>query len=529
MSDSTQHIEHSCEGSPKSEEMSEKPSSGQSVCYECETAPVSVFCSECGFSYCRQCSDDLHDNNTNRSHKITSLDTVNPRSLPSATISRAPLPADPLMKSPYVANAAFNELISRITELQINFSLHKYHSNVLPLIGSTGVGKTRTVIQLTRTYPFDDTVCFYAAFPRLQNGKELSSWPVSTHLLITWMTDILCVDCPLGPCVMSVVLCQILALSIFKMTIVSTSDDSGESWLDYHITIVGHCRDLFSKLKESKCWNPSDFSIDTVTKYLVERCDLPEFPKFILFLDEVGTLISHEVTVFPKGWNLYQALRHAARNLFSAFILKHKSFLIVVSGTHTSLSSIYHFPVRSSFNRPDALAPYVSSMVKTGRTIPPLIVNPQQYNPNQIITEDKTPKAFKYYYSGEYAFVAPGLSLSLVLSLRPLWISYFVSNPTSFLDDVQGKVWGALNLVSQKFSNISQGTIVAALLLIFGSITAVPESVLSLLIDSSFGNLECKSFTSPHPHLVGGQRSDLLFSPLPTIDPLVYSFVGPKL
>ncbi|KAL0231071.1 hypothetical protein GEMRC1_010476 [Eukaryota sp. GEM-RC1] len=531
MSDSTQPLKQARLDSmsiPKLEEMSEEPSSGHPVCYECESAHPIVFCTDCNVLYCTDCYDELHKGKKFRSHKVESVDTLNPSSLSTATIPRAlPLPADPLMKSPYVVNAAFNELMSRITELQKNFSLHKYHSNVLPFIGSTGVGKTRTIIQLTRRHPFVDTACSYAAFPRLEKSEELPSWPKSTHRLITWMSDILS-DCPLDPCVMSVVLCQILVLSVFKMTVVSASDDSGESWLGYHNTIVGNCRDLFNVLEKAKFFNPSDFSIDDFTKYLVESSDLPKFPKFVLFLDEVGTLISHEVSVFPTGWNLYRALRHAARNLFYALELKKKSCLIVVSGTHTSLSNFYHFPVRSSFYRPDALVPYASFKVKTGRTIPPLIVNPQQYNPSQIITEDKTPKAFKHYYSDEYAFVAPGLSLSLVLSLRPLWISYFVSNPTSFLDDVQGKVWGALNLVSQKFGDVCYGTVVAALLLILGSVTSVPESILSLLIESSFGSLECIPISSTSPLTFADHKSDIIFVTRPTIDPLVYSFVGQK-
>ncbi|KAL0228836.1 hypothetical protein GEMRC1_013456 [Eukaryota sp. GEM-RC1] len=419
------------------------------------------------------------------------------------------VPQDPLSSFPFATDASFYDLLdSSITKHLFPTILSAYHSNVLPFIGSTGIGKTRTLIEMSKNTKHEDRSYKYAAFPRLDGNTTLNSWPASTKRMITWMTSLLE---PFSRSqtvlkVVSVILCEVLIVSIYDCHL------SGDNWLEYHDSIVFKCINTWEKVKHlcigSTGGLVSGFSIKKVTKFLCElkndesEAILP--PKnLVLLLDEVGSLISFSEVCFEQGWNLYRSLRHASRNIHSFNTGLGLSLLVVVAGTDPELTSFCPPPVRKLHFRPELIL-YESNLigVSTGNTISPIFVFPKQLNPGDLVSND----------AQQALMERCDMSLRFLLSLRPLWVSYYSMSPRGYQKLIYGKVDTALALVCKKLSEKQHGKTVAALLLMLGSVCTIPHSVLSLLVESSFGNIVAVS---------EGNKELLLTRPC--IDPLVFS------
>ncbi|KAL0228981.1 hypothetical protein GEMRC1_013601 [Eukaryota sp. GEM-RC1] len=309
-------------------------------------------------------------------------------------------PQDPLSSFEFdEAASSYVLLDSSISKHLVPNILTSYHSNVLPFIGSTGIGKTRTLIEMSKSTKHVNISYKYAAFPRLDGNTTLNSWPNSTAGMITWMTTVLE---PFSRSqtvlkVVSVVLCEVLIVSIYDCQL------TADNWLEYHDSIVSKCIKTWEKVKHlcigSTGGLVSGFSIKKVTKFLCElkndesEAILPS-KNLVLLLDEVGSLITFSQVGFEQGWNLYRSLRHAARNVhwFRTSSEDKYSLLVVVSGTHTSLINFHHSPGRpDTFQyRPEEIRHYACCDVVTpAKTIPPFFVLPKQLDPVCFVEKKK--------------------------------------------------------------------------------------------------------------------------------------------
>ncbi|KAL0221657.1 hypothetical protein RCL1_001511 [Eukaryota sp. TZLM3-RCL] len=397
-----------------------------------------------------------------------------------------------------------------------------FHSNILPLIGSTGIGKTRALLQLQQEIG-SDFVTRYASFPRLDSKSlPINSWPASSVHILDWISNLL-QDSQNEIIFDSVVLFEVLLVAILCTEPPNIPESTTDAWKAYHGLILKNCRDLYQRLDNGTLEQgvSSKSNIHQITRALATAIPFLS-NKIVLCLDEVGSLISWNRVAFPDNWNLYRSLRHASRNL--SFVCKSKfSFLVVVSGTNTGLSNFYHSPSRVFQYRPSDSRNFVCHTEVKGRTIPPITAVPIQLDPEDVFPTHVSAQKLLDQYHSEQNRLKGVVSLRLALSLRPLWTSYFALAPLDYQDKILSKVENALDLVSMKLKHDVGGKAVAGLLLLFTSVAPVPASILNLMVESSFGNVQSM--------FIGGQDSraiannDVVFFSMPTVDIFVFASV----
>ncbi|KAL0213535.1 hypothetical protein RCL1_007161 [Eukaryota sp. TZLM3-RCL] len=124
---------------------------------------------------------------------------------------------DPLLSEPFQPVSLYKELQERINSLlTLDHLLRSYHSNVLPLIGSTGCGKSRAMLEYVAQNP-SQVLVNYLSFPRLQETAVVAaSWPPSYPSYPSFYEHIsdACKECHTTAA--SVFLIQALLLSMIK-------------------------------------------------------------------------------------------------------------------------------------------------------------------------------------------------------------------------------------------------------------------------------------------------------------------------
>ncbi|KAL0217001.1 hypothetical protein RCL1_007484 [Eukaryota sp. TZLM3-RCL] len=420
--------------------------------------------------------------------------------------------SDPLSNSPFLAETSIvNNLVSEINaNLRTDILVH-YHSNVLPVIGSTGIGKTRSMIELCMNrerYNLPSTITrSYFALPRYDGETILSSWPSSCGAILNFINSGLGehLSVMYDPTTLSVLLCSVLLVAGIKQSTLTTPQSTwtAEDWHAYHVSIANESERLWANRK-------SLLGHDDIKRFsnsLLDELSIGTGEDVVVFCDEAGTLVDYSITSNRiHSWNLYRSMRHAARNLHHLLEERSSSFLLVVSGTQSKLANFHHLPQKAAQYRPTPTYEFALRSFICGKSITPVTVVPRQMDVSKVVPGDRVEGLSKY--------LSVGLSFRLAVSMRPLWLSYYVIHgPSSaFFTTVVEKVQTSLRNVRKKNPSVEyHGEPVHAILQLFSTTSLIPESILSALVESSFGNIT---------HKLTVADSDIFFS-APLLDPLV--------
>ncbi|KAL0204899.1 hypothetical protein P9112_000206 [Eukaryota sp. TZLM1-RC] len=401
----------------------------------------------------------------------------------------------------------FMKLLPQYTSTNL---LLNYHSNVLPLINSTGMGKTRFMIETCSRLQNDTRYkSSYFTFPRYsKTGDILDTWPPSDPSVISFVQSLVPVACQQGErgerVKMFVYACQCIIIASFLAE--QPTDWKGvtqrSEYVEAFHNVVDHAKELFNgHFRQNE---PISDMTETLVQ-LLQQNHSREFV-YVLFADEVSSLIDSSAVSLINNclntgtngmdseWNLYRCLRHAARNLFT----QHFQLLVVVAGTHTSLRHFCDDAVKEGAYRTPMLKPYMVSHVHRGTTLPPLSTGMFQLFP---------PQSQSGYFE---TMVSPLLSLRNAVSCRPLWLTYALNSSSlmSFASQVNLKVKNAFN------STVLPKDAAIVLSLILEGV-AIHESLLSHFVHCSFAVI--KFF----PSNFGNRVFSYL---LPTVDPILSHF-----
>ncbi|KAL0213230.1 hypothetical protein RCL1_006856 [Eukaryota sp. TZLM3-RCL] len=415
---------------------------------------------------------------------------------------------DPLLSEPFQPVPVYKELQERINSLlTLDHLLESYHSNVLPLIGSTGCGKSRAMLEYVAQNP-SQVVVNYLSFPRLQETAVIAaSWPPSGPYFNEHFFDA-CKECHTTAA--SVFLIQALLLSMIK--------HSSRSVTHKAVYSNGHYETITQTFLEY--WNTVKTRPDIW--FSIELLKLIDFQhrneKFVIFFDEVGTLITEKLvrSFSTEDWNLFRSLRHASRNLYALMEAYYSCILIVVvGGTHSKLSNSHH-----NFSREPAYRPvqrdFEITPVLRPNTILPIVVKPPQLNPDRFISHQ-----FLSHMLSEH------LSLRLALSLRPLWIAYYIKavyGVETCLIHVSEKVRLAMEQCGRKLFGVL-GTVemdvfvIPALLWTTCMSTVVSETLLTAMVECSFGSIRYEPLCNQSSQHCSVQKD--VFLSVPVVDPLI--------
>ncbi|KAL0238583.1 hypothetical protein GEMRC1_013056 [Eukaryota sp. GEM-RC1] len=419
------------------------------------------------------------------------------------------LQKDPLIEFPFQEVEALEKLQQSMSAAFGDHTLRiNYHSNVLPVIGSTGCGKSR-LIQHVVSLPLQVEKPIEVEL-KLQN--YLYDFPLCPPQFFNWLSFKFCTICSIK---YSVVVFQCFLVSLLERSSVSfdVTDAYNE---EFYTEIKNRTEELLNLVDHN-------LSIVEITKTLVKDlvAAMEKETIFCLFLDQVDTLIHNRnfqgLSFNDPSWNLYRSLRHAARNLLPVLHIPHipyaDRFLLIVTGTNFNLANFCLSDVRVGDNRPAVIEPHELS-VPGGLSLPPVLVSPPQLDPLVF---------FEHEHRNLLEPLSDLLSVGLAISLRPLWIAIFKKNSFGYLMKTNEKILNALKYSSSQYSLSkcpttalsSDNTVLFALLLTCCLNSTLPCHVLSTLVECSFASVTRVDFSERN------QSQEEVFLSVPLVDPLV--------
>ncbi|KAL0231779.1 hypothetical protein GEMRC1_011183 [Eukaryota sp. GEM-RC1] len=414
---------------------------------------------------------------------------------------------DPLNMSEFQPVDSFNDLTTAIANAFSHGNLlGTYHSNVLPVIGSSGCGKSRLIQQLVSTKGEQDVLAkeeltfktVYLTFPRLQDNQIQKTWPRCPNIFRSWLQKTFASQCTI---LRSVCAFQCFLVSLLEHSLNSTKSNCE----DFYKNVTDRATELYS--------TPYD-TLKKFTRNIAHILfDQSEKVRYVIFLDEVGTLVNNNnfddlSFIEDSTWNLYRSLRHAARNLLVTLRCQFKvdTFLVVVTGTNCNLANFCHSDLRIGSYRAASQRSHELSP-PSGKTLPPVLVCPPQLDPSTLLTTTQL-----------YEPISPLLSHGLAVSMRPLWIAYCFHDLdlSHYLSkQIQQKVDNALEYSASKVSaKTSYNTVLSALLLTCCLNSVLPHHVLSTLVECSFASVVNADFD-------GTNDQEEVFLSVPLVDPLI--------
>ncbi|KAL0244314.1 hypothetical protein GEMRC1_008398 [Eukaryota sp. GEM-RC1] len=424
-----------------------------------------------------------------------------------ATQPSSPSPLSWSFNHPNYQVSKLDRTFPGLLNLYLNDSsiLTNFHSNVLPIINSTGTGKTRFMLEQCRSFQNkpDEYNATYFTFPRYKGSEILETWPNASPKFLSFFQHVLNrfkhlstqLDRQKGSRISFTVPDDLKAIS---RSLLDTD------FVQLGARIVDTATKLFNKVES--------LPIADATTTLTSK--LPDL-KYILFTDEASSLLYnepyHDIHLFLNqgndssnvldcDWNLFRCLRHAARN-----IRHYLTLMIVVAGTHTSLSNFCHDVQKAGTYRPGTIYPFSLAKIFSGITISPVS------NGSIQLFED-------FYLKTDISLL---LSLQNALSCRPLWVSYMkyqesktpgssllLSNVAQLIESKVDASFGITNLQAE----------VAAFLTIMLPGVAIHESLLTKFVQYSLAIVEFSTVKS-------NDGVELSYSYLrPSVDPLVAHF-----
>ncbi|KAL0235713.1 hypothetical protein GEMRC1_002295 [Eukaryota sp. GEM-RC1] len=344
---------------------------------------------------------------------------------------------DPLISYPYGSTDIMVAFTKEVAALLHNSKLMKrYHSPVLSVVNSTGLGKSRLLLEYTNNSTnTSDLRCRYASFPRYSSSakKEMPSVPPSSHAVLQFFTR--CTSLATSPLhlreqrielVVRNIQCLVVALLLADDVPKNLQSSSVSDWQGFHNKWVQKAEDLYNAVKGiQKLQDFTDLLIQELLSGVQKGTK-----RFVACLDEVGTLLSYDgvdhflnsgdiVTLNDIGvhpWNLYRCLRYAARNLHIRLNVKKCRLLVVVAGTHSGLQSLVHDPVTVLSYILLPSSKFNVLQLQSAKTIHPFVNVYQQLDIRALLSHDSSVDFYENY-------ISPLLSYRNALSRRPCWLS----------------------------------------------------------------------------------------------------------
>ncbi|KAL0225043.1 hypothetical protein RCL1_002955 [Eukaryota sp. TZLM3-RCL] len=375
-----------------------------------------------------------------------------------------PRTSDPLYVFEFQASSASMALSNYVESFLNNDNLlSSYHDPVIPIINSTGLGKTRTVLN------FLDSFHGLSSYCPLPCYKNPSKW---ADPLDTWSRD--------ADRGLILVLRELLDHSKLVLKKITKPDLIRLIVLTFETYIVQSLlgkSDLdinFDKLVQS----PALPTTQLLCKSLVGNS------RIVFALDDINTLIQspfndvlNSITCFDmdRNWNLLRCFRYACINLYTCLNAQNQKFVALAIGTSTLMEDFVCDNTPVFEHRPGPRFEYSLRYDVLSATIPPFV------NIYTILDPTKFPDI------AWDASVSADLTLAEATSVRPLWVAYasLTVSPLSLLSLVQRKVVNS-------FTNFSSPSI-GALFCIMSNSLVLSKTLMSDLVQHSFQILSSSS------------------------------------
>ncbi|KAL0239718.1 hypothetical protein GEMRC1_009826 [Eukaryota sp. GEM-RC1] len=187
---------------------------------------------------------------------------------------------DPLQSCQFHPVESMDRLNQSIkSAFDINNLLSCFHSNVLPVIGSTGCGKSRLVREVCSNLgndPLSENIHYrtlYLTFPRLHGSVVQNSWPKTPVSFSSWLKKILNVR--------SSVLASVMKLQALLVSMMMESTPnfraSEDNWTQMYDNVKERTEQLLSKHRDEPL---QEFSVSCGTNFL----NLPLKPQTLVFV-----------------------------------------------------------------------------------------------------------------------------------------------------------------------------------------------------------------------------------------------------
>ncbi|KAL0225303.1 hypothetical protein RCL1_003215 [Eukaryota sp. TZLM3-RCL] len=424
-------------------------------------------------------------------------------------------------QEPSYQSLPFDEDFSTVidTHLRAGYRLlEEYHSNVLPLVNSTGSGKSAAMRQqCLRRSSRKDQRAVYFTFPRFNGSRVMiPTFPNSSMSINNIFYAFLQYASPndnVQIIQQMVKACQLIVTACFTLPRATTN--AALDVLDQFPSFINSIVEQAILIREELEIN---VNIQRFTTQFVERIRNanPDVETFVLFADEVSSLIqdlgmnifTHVESEGSRPWNLYRCWRHACRN----FMCTQLKLLVIVAGTHTSLSHFCHDPITIGDYKSVEQHPYMYFKVNSGRTLAPLSTGL-----NQLFPESSTGL-------GQRA-IAPLLSANNAASCRPQWMSYLTNseNLITFFEKIERKVKFAFQFEHH------QSPIAPLLSLLLEGIS-LHETLLTRYVHCSFAVVQfAKRMAAKQTSDPANQEQDFIPYLVSTVDPLLAHFCWKEL
>eukprot|EP00768_Dysnectes_brevis_P003514 gnl/Dysnectes_brevis/2500_a2990_1385.p1 GENE.gnl/Dysnectes_brevis/2500_a2990_1385~~gnl/Dysnectes_brevis/2500_a2990_1385.p1 ORF type:complete len:901 (+),score=134.53 gnl/Dysnectes_brevis/2500_a2990_1385:176-2878(+) len=388
-----------------------------------------------------------------------------------------------------------------------------FHDPTVPLVGSTGVGKSlaarRACNRINRAREGHHAA--YLCLPRVRGRDLNTTWPPTNSNNIKELEDLFHVRNETRPDEVLthwVAACQALIVAMNKHRVEDVTNAAFDH-LKMADDIYSSAKTLFSSFRGS---------IVEFTKELAGHLDHAVL--YTSFIDEIGLFLNgHESSLpcsrihltkhFPLGrpLSIMRALRHASRNLRSVGI----KVVIVPLGTEAGSLNCHDYPSQLAAYRPvNGRFIFECEKLEASTVFPPCVcIGPVQWeDPSQY--QDLVRAITSELHSCFTGEVDPsGIDPTRYITHRPLWTGYLASS--SSLD-----IW--TRLVSSKIMDV---------------INACPKGVFALLlaglgpnISSHFSNILLRhgfARVTHHPAAIALSRTDersvidLSETPLPLV------------
>ncbi|KAL0221755.1 hypothetical protein RCL1_001609 [Eukaryota sp. TZLM3-RCL] len=407
---------------------------------------------------------------------------------------RARSSSDPLLGLSYIESSRDIKFQSAVESLLTVISvkkqfLKKFHSPILPVINSTGLGKTRLLLN-----NLGKSISSYFCFPRYTTSvahgfSKVPTWPAT----VDWETFKFN---PSATLVQAVFHYQCLLTALLDDRTFDHPECIDFDTFDFETHFLKIINKTLFLYKRNKHNFEKEISLSATKNMLA---NIRKRESYVLALDEVGTLLSKSV---GNSVNHFIILRYAARNLLAAGV----HLLVIVAGTNLSLNSFVSDPIQQNFYRRENDRSHLIARIQSGATVPPFLDVFHVMDPKAIFSTNPDVLDIN---------VAPLLSLNQCIAARPLWTAYALQIFKS--RDVDELVDYVIQSIIRKVdSGLRSGPLedVAsnALHCILGQSGTIPLNLIAESVEHQFTIIRSSSQVEEGP---------FLFSTMVLIDPVI--------
>eukprot|EP00768_Dysnectes_brevis_P000276 gnl/Dysnectes_brevis/1059_a1180_2880.p1 GENE.gnl/Dysnectes_brevis/1059_a1180_2880~~gnl/Dysnectes_brevis/1059_a1180_2880.p1 ORF type:complete len:1085 (+),score=89.84 gnl/Dysnectes_brevis/1059_a1180_2880:174-3428(+) len=330
---------------------------------------------------------------------------------------------------------------------------HNIHDPVVPLVGSTGVGKSLAARRACDRFNLQaKTIAAYICLPRIRDGSLLATWPPTSDQHMQMLTNIFQVDSDLPPqLIMTHWVRASEALIVAMLHHRTGSVTDGFDHLNFATHVYATTQSL---LRDYTLLDLAQFTNQLIKRYS-ELSDIIDnhSAKNVVFIDEIGLFLTnvssalpaisnHLSSEYPRGrpLSVLRAIRHAGRNLAGAGLL----VVIVPLGTAAGALDCHDYPTELECYRsdPEDKLPFEYEVLKSSVVFPPCIIR----GPVAIQTTSKMSGHMDMVHR-ELIQTYPGENIQIpdcqrLISSRALWPSYLARSDRilDWMDSVESKI-----------------------------------------------------------------------------------------